>query len=91
MDRVSAYIKRLMSICVHLPPHGAIAVTSLVSLLLQKYPKTQQLLDNDDVDTSLYLPEIADPEHCNALASALNEVILLKVCPRLLLIELIAL
>ena len=48
-------------------------------LFSQKHPKVQQLLDNDHDGSGVFMPELNDPEHCNALASTLWEFALLKV------------
>ncbi len=50
-----------------------------IYLLSQKHPKVQQLLDNDHDGSGVFMPELNDPEHCNALASTLWEFALLKV------------
>jgi len=43
----------------------------------QKYPRTKQLLDTESTASGVYLPELDDPEHCNAFASTAWETAIL--------------
>lgn len=38
------------------------------------------LLDNESQGSGVYLPELEEPEHCNAQNTALWELHLLQVC-----------
>ena len=45
----------------------------------QWYPKADLLLDSDSFGSGTFLPELPEPEHCNAQSTALWELHLLKV------------
>jgi len=78
LDRVAAFIKRLLMLSLYVTPNSAIAIIAIVRNLFSKYPRTQQLLDNEYKGTGVYSPEIDDPEHCNAFAATAWEFTLLK-------------
>eukprot|EP01125_Pyxidicula_operculata_P023140 TRINITY_DN983_c0_g1_i1.p1 TRINITY_DN983_c0_g1~~TRINITY_DN983_c0_g1_i1.p1 ORF type:complete len:729 (-),score=216.86 TRINITY_DN983_c0_g1_i1:1377-3563(-) len=81
LDRVASFVKRLLTMCLYLEPHGAIAVMSTARGLLLKYPRTQQLLDNEFKGSGIYNEELEDPDHCNAFASTAWEFALLNQHP----------
>lgn len=72
VDRVAAFIKRLLVITCYLTPHQQLALMATIRGLLHKYPKVQQLLDNDTdrVATGNYRPEVNNPDFCNPYASS---------------------
>eukprot|EP01126_Amoeba_proteus_P028277 TRINITY_DN2791_c0_g1_i15.p1 TRINITY_DN2791_c0_g1~~TRINITY_DN2791_c0_g1_i15.p1 ORF type:complete len:372 (+),score=79.26 TRINITY_DN2791_c0_g1_i15:737-1852(+) len=78
MERLAAFTKRLLIMCLHLPANGTIAVLMVINKILMQYPKIQILLDNDYVSAGIYQMELDDPEHCNAFASTLWEFSLLE-------------
>lgn len=47
--------------------------------VLQVFPKMDLLLDNESQGSGVYLPELDEPEHCNAQNTALWELHLLQV------------
>lgn len=69
MERVAAFIKRLLISSISLPPNGALALLSIIERLFRKYPKVQQILDAEVCGSGSYQPEIEDPEHTHALSS----------------------
>ena len=58
-------------------PHQAIATLAVVRHVMQRYPKTAQLLDADVACDGVYMPTVGEPEHCNALAATLWECVAL--------------
>jgi len=78
LQRIAAYIKRLLTLSLHLPHNASLAIISVVHKLLLRYPKTQQLLDTECVGSGEYTPEVEDPENCNAFASTAWEFALLN-------------
>jgi nucleolar complex protein 3 len=77
LDRVTAYAKRILTLSLHLPPQGALSILLVLNQILRKYPKTQQLLDTEISGMGTYMPEVEDPEHCNAFAATAWEFSLL--------------
>lgn len=77
LDRVAAYCKRVLTLSVHLPPQCIIATLIVINQIFRKYPKTQQMLDTEISGMGTYMPEVADPEHCNAFAATAWEFSLL--------------
>ncbi|CAM9243730.1 unnamed protein product, partial [Choristocarpus tenellus] len=88
--RIAAVTKRLLSMALHLPqvwaatpgswPGPAAALLRTAHRLLLRYPAAQQLLENehDRPGSGPYRPDLADPEHANALSSATWELSLLR-------------
>lgn len=74
LDRVAGFIKRLSLLLVGLESHQAITATAIIRILLNKYPKVQLLLDNDQLAGGVYRPEVPEPEHSNALGTSLWEM-----------------
>ena len=49
--------------------------------LFQMHPNTSSLLDSDgSLGSGVYLPELDDPDHCEAQATTLWELTTLMVC-----------
>lgn len=46
---------------------------------LQTFPKTDLLLDNESQGSGVFLPELDEPEYCNAQNTALWELHALRV------------
>lgn len=77
LERVAAYAKRILTLSLHLPPQCIIATLIVLNQIFRKYPKTQQILDTEISGMGSYMPEVADPEHCNAFAATAWEFSLL--------------
>jgi len=75
-ERAAAFVKRLASLTTALPPHQATACLVIVQQILQRYPRSTVLLDND-AGGGMFRPDIDNPEHCGALSSTLWETSLL--------------
>uniref|UniRef100_A0A0A9XF28 NOC3-like protein n=3 Tax=Lygus hesperus TaxID=30085 RepID=A0A0A9XF28_LYGHE len=77
-SRLLAFVKRLgmMSLCQE--HHVALGFLTLIKQLLQLNRAADALLDVDSsVGEGVYLPELPDPEYCNASSTALYETALL--------------
>ncbi|XP_075072534.1 nucleolar complex protein 3 homolog [Mixophyes fleayi] len=73
-QRALAFIKRLSTLALHVLPNSCIGILSTNRGLLQTFPKTDILLDNESQGSGLYLPELDEPEYCNAQNTALWEL-----------------
>ena len=78
--RVAAFCKQIVTACMHSPPFTAVPLLAFCRQLLQRYPSTQQLLENEaDVITSgEYTPDVTDPEQSNPFATSGWEVATLR-------------
>lgn len=79
VDRVAAFIKRLLVISMHLQPHQVLAILSLIRSLFHRYSKLQQLLESDvdRVASGEYRADVDDPDFTNPYSTALWELALL--------------
>uniref|UniRef100_A0AAV1UM49 Nucleolar complex protein 3 homolog n=1 Tax=Peronospora matthiolae TaxID=2874970 RepID=A0AAV1UM49_9STRA len=79
VERVASFVKRLLLVTQHLPPHQALATLSLLRALFHRYAKLQQLLesDTDRVASGEYRADIGDPDFANPFSSACWELALL--------------
>ncbi|XP_072280517.1 nucleolar complex protein 3 homolog [Pyxicephalus adspersus] len=73
-QRALAFVKRLSILALHVLPNSSIGILSTNRGLLQTFPKTDILLDNESQGSGLYLPELEEPEYCNAQNTALWEL-----------------
>ena len=55
VELVVSFVQRLSTISLQLLPHDAIGLLSTLRLLLDKYPRTQQLLENEPTPTGIFL------------------------------------
>uniref|UniRef100_A0A7M4FJA8 Nucleolar complex protein 3 homolog n=1 Tax=Crocodylus porosus TaxID=8502 RepID=A0A7M4FJA8_CROPO len=77
-QRALAFIKRLSTLALHVLPDSSVGILASNRVLMQTFPKTDLLLDNESQGSGLYLPELDEPEYCNAQNTALWELHLLK-------------
>ncbi|KAF2074816.1 hypothetical protein CYY_003880 [Polysphondylium violaceum] len=78
IERVAAYVKRLSTVSLFLPPHAALSVVTLCQQLFVTYPKAQRLLETDHTYAGgEYVFDTLDPDHCNPFASTVWELTLL--------------
>ncbi|XP_063817723.1 nucleolar complex protein 3 homolog isoform X2 [Pseudophryne corroboree] len=73
-QRALAFIKRLSTLALHVLPNSCIGILSTNRGLMQTFPKADILLDNESQGSGLYLPELDEPEYCNAQNTALWEL-----------------
>uniref|UniRef100_A0A8C2U8I9 Nucleolar complex protein 3 homolog n=1 Tax=Coturnix japonica TaxID=93934 RepID=A0A8C2U8I9_COTJA len=77
-QRALAFMKRLSTLALHVLPHSSIGILATNRILMQTFPKMDLLLDNESQGSGVYLPELDEPEHCNAQNTALWELHLLQ-------------
>ncbi|KAK5850357.1 hypothetical protein PBY51_001245 [Eleginops maclovinus] len=74
LQRAMAFIKRLSTLSLTLLPSGATATLHCCRAALHAFPKCDFLLDNEVQGSGFFLPELNEPEHCNAQNTALWEL-----------------
>ncbi|XP_009327563.1 PREDICTED: nucleolar complex protein 3 homolog [Pygoscelis adeliae] len=77
-QRALAFLKRLSMLALHVLPNSSVGILATNSVLMQTFPKMDLLLDNESQGSGVYLPELDEPEHCNAQNTALWELHLLQ-------------
>jgi nucleolar complex protein 3 len=78
LARVLAFCKRLTTMALHSSPSTAVGYLSHLRLLLQDHSKADLLMDVDHFGAGTFLPDLEDPEFCNANATRVWELFLLK-------------
>ncbi|ETE61694.1 Nucleolar complex protein 3-like protein, partial [Ophiophagus hannah] len=73
-QRALAFIKRLTTMALQVLPNSSIGILATNRTLMHIFPKTDLLLDNESQGSGLYLPELDQPEYCNAQNSAIWEL-----------------
>ncbi|XP_077206417.1 nucleolar complex protein 3 homolog [Paroedura picta] len=73
-QRAFAFIKRLSTLALQVLPNSSISILATNRTLMHTFPKTDLLLDNESQGSGLYLPELEEPEYCNAQNTALWEL-----------------
>lgn len=79
VSRVSAFCKRLSVVAIQTSPPMAALLLSSVRMLMRDHPKCEILLDTEHFAPGTFLPELDDPDFCNAEASRLWELHVLKL------------
>ncbi|KGL96258.1 Nucleolar complex protein 3, partial [Charadrius vociferus] len=77
-QRALAFLKRLSTLALHVLPNSSVGILATNRVLMQIFPKMDLLLDNESQGSGVYLPELDEPEHCNAQNTALWELHLLQ-------------
>ncbi|NXC45968.1 NOC3L protein, partial [Penelope pileata] len=77
-QRALAFLKRLSTLALHVLPNSSVGILATNRILMQTFPKMDLLLDNESQGSGVYLPELDEPEHCNAQNTALWELHLLQ-------------
>ncbi|XP_047925274.1 nucleolar complex protein 3 homolog [Anser cygnoides] len=77
-QRALAFLKRLATLALHVLPNSSVGILATNRVLMQTFPKMDLLLDNESQGSGVYLPELDEPEHCNAQNTALWELHLLQ-------------
>jgi len=76
--QVTGFFKRLGTVLLQMDAHYALDYMLLLRTLLQAHPKCDHLLDTDVCARGVFQPEVSDPEYCNAEATNLWELSLLR-------------
>ncbi|XP_038678333.1 nucleolar complex protein 3 homolog [Scyliorhinus canicula] len=74
LQRAIAYVKRLTILALNVLPNSTIGILATNRVLMNSFPKTDILLDNESHGSGLYLPELDEPEYCNAQNTVLWEL-----------------
>ncbi|XP_060069533.1 nucleolar complex protein 3 homolog [Ylistrum balloti] len=77
-QRVLAFIKRLLTLSLMQSYEGSLGLLLAVRSFILTYKSSEMLFDNETQGSGVFLPELADPEHCNAHNTMLWELPLLK-------------
>ncbi|KFO70989.1 Nucleolar complex protein 3, partial [Cuculus canorus] len=77
-QRALAFLKRLSTLALHVLPNSSVGILATNRVLMQTFSKMDLLLDNESQGSGVYLPELDEPEHCNAQNTALWELHLLQ-------------
>ncbi|CAK6984958.1 nucleolar complex protein 3 homolog, partial [Scomber scombrus] len=74
LQRAMAFVKRLSTLSLHLLPNASVGILAATRSAVHSFPKCDFLLDNEIQGSGFYLPELDEPEHCNAQNTALWEL-----------------
>uniref|UniRef100_A0AAQ5Z5T5 Nucleolar complex protein 3 homolog n=1 Tax=Amphiprion ocellaris TaxID=80972 RepID=A0AAQ5Z5T5_AMPOC len=74
LQRAMAFIKRLSMLSLHVLPNASVGILAASRAAMHSFPKCDFLLDNEVQGSGFYLPELDQPEHCNAQNTALWEL-----------------
>ncbi|XP_075222078.1 nucleolar complex protein 3 isoform X2 [Lycorma delicatula] len=78
-QRLLAFTKRLATLSMYLLHNGSLGCLALIRNVLLLNKTADILLELDSsVGQGVYLPELQDPEHCNAASTALYELTALR-------------
>ncbi|XP_064630556.1 nucleolar complex protein 3 homolog [Lineus longissimus] len=77
-QRALAFIKRLATLALQQEPHSSIGLMASMRLCIHAFPRSDLLFDNEGHSSGIYLPELEDPEHCNAENTQLWELHLFR-------------
>ncbi|XP_041830674.1 nucleolar complex protein 3 homolog, partial [Melanotaenia boesemani] len=74
LQRAMAFVKRLSMLSLHVMPNASVGILAASRATMQAFPKCDFLLDNEVQGSGYFLPELDEPEHCNAQNTALWEL-----------------
>ncbi|XP_053197642.1 nucleolar complex protein 3 homolog [Scomber japonicus] len=74
LQRAMAFVKRMSTLSLHLLPNASVGILAATRSTMHSFPKCDFLLDNEVQGSGFYLPELEEPEHCNAQNTALWEL-----------------
>ncbi|XP_028424271.1 nucleolar complex protein 3 homolog, partial [Perca flavescens] len=74
LQRAMAFAKRLSALSLHVLPNASVGLLAAGRATVHAFPKCDLLLDNEVQGSGFYLPELDEPEHCNAQNTALWEL-----------------
>uniref|UniRef100_A0A3Q4B3N4 Nucleolar complex protein 3 homolog n=1 Tax=Mola mola TaxID=94237 RepID=A0A3Q4B3N4_MOLML len=74
LQRAMAFIKRLSTLSLHVLPNASVGILAASRAAVHAFPKSDFLLDNEVQGSGFFLPELDEPEHCNAQNTALWEL-----------------
>ncbi|XP_051272927.1 nucleolar complex protein 3 homolog [Dicentrarchus labrax] len=74
LQRAMAFVKRLSTLSLHVLPNASVGILAANRATMHAFPKCDFLLDNEVQGSGFFLPELDEPEHCNAQNTALWEL-----------------
>ncbi|XP_037610618.1 nucleolar complex protein 3 homolog isoform X1 [Sebastes umbrosus] len=74
LRRAMAFVKRLSTLSLHVLPNASVGILAATRAAVHAFPKCDFLLDNEVQGSGFFLPELDEPEHCNAQNTALWEL-----------------
>ncbi|KAM6964134.1 nucleolar complex protein 3 homolog [Tautogolabrus adspersus] len=74
LQRAMAFVKRLSMLSLQVLPNASVGILAANRATIHAFPKCDFLLDNEVQGSGFYLPELDEPEHCNAQNTALWEL-----------------
>lgn len=74
LQRAMAFMKRLSMLSLHVLPNASVALLAAGRASMHAFHKCDLLLDNNVQGSGFYLPELDEPEHCNARNTSLWEL-----------------
>ncbi|XP_072228904.1 nucleolar complex protein 3 homolog [Leuresthes tenuis] len=74
LQRAMAFVKRLSMLSLHVLPSASVGILAANRATIHAFPRCDFLLDNEIQGSGFYLPELDEPEHCNAQNTALWEL-----------------
>nr|XP_057925233.1 nucleolar complex protein 3 homolog [Doryrhamphus excisus] len=74
LQRAMAFVKRLSMLSLHVLPNASVGILAANRATMHAFPKCDFLLDNEVQGSGFYLPELDQPEHCNAQNTGLWEL-----------------
>ncbi|KAM7381027.1 hypothetical protein PAMA_012050 [Pampus argenteus] len=74
LQRALAFVKRLSTLSLHVLPNAGVGILAANRAAMHSFPKCDFLLDNEVQGSGFYLPELDEPEHCNAQNTVLWEL-----------------
>ncbi|KAK2118912.1 Nucleolar complex protein 3 [Saguinus oedipus] len=77
-QRALAFVKCLCTLALHVLPNSSIGILATTRKLMHTFPKTDLLLDSESQGSGVFLPELDEPEYCNAQNTALWELYALR-------------
>ncbi|RZF36394.1 hypothetical protein LSTR_LSTR002990 [Laodelphax striatellus] len=78
-QRLLAFSKRLGTLALQLQHNGSLSCLTLIKQVVQLNKAVDILLESDaSIGQGIFLPELEDPEHCNAASSCLFELTSLR-------------
>ncbi|KAM9700123.1 nucleolar complex protein 3 homolog, partial [Menidia menidia] len=74
LQRAMAFVKRLSMLSLHVLPNASVGILAASRATVHAFPRCDLLLDNETQGSGFYLPELDQPEHCNAQNTSLWEL-----------------
>ncbi|ELU04426.1 hypothetical protein CAPTEDRAFT_154522 [Capitella teleta] len=74
MPRTLAFMKRLGILSLQMQSNGALGMLAAVRNILLNIPRSEVLLDTECEGSGSYMPDLDEPEYCNAHNTALYEL-----------------